>query len=90
MKRRLRQILSFALLALLLASAVAPSLSPAAAEDIFEIDENGVLTAYNGPGGNVKIPKGGQGNRYRGLPESLRHHRYHHPEHGRGDRGSGF
>ncbi|MGI6173881.1 MAG: leucine-rich repeat protein [Christensenellales bacterium] len=57
MKRKLARILSFALLALLLASAVAPSLSPALAEEDFMI-ENGVLIGYLGEGGNVKIPNG--------------------------------
>ncbi|MGI6173884.1 MAG: leucine-rich repeat protein [Christensenellales bacterium] len=57
MKRRLRQILSLALLALLLASAVAPALSPAVAEEDFLI-ENGVLVRYLGEGSNVKIPNG--------------------------------
>ncbi|MGI6174156.1 MAG: leucine-rich repeat protein [Christensenellales bacterium] len=55
MKRNLRRILSLLLLALLLVSAV--PLSPAVAEGPFVIDNDGVLTAYNGPGGNVKIPK---------------------------------
>ncbi|MGI6174155.1 MAG: leucine-rich repeat protein [Christensenellales bacterium] len=55
MKRSLRRILSLLLLALLLATAV--PLSPAVAEGPFVIDNDGVLTAYNGPGGNVKIPK---------------------------------
>ncbi|MGI6174160.1 MAG: leucine-rich repeat protein [Christensenellales bacterium] len=57
MKRRLRRILSLALLALLLVSAVPLPLSPAIAEGPFDID-NGVLMRYNGPGGNVRIPKG--------------------------------
>ncbi|MGI6174158.1 MAG: leucine-rich repeat protein [Christensenellales bacterium] len=59
MKRNLRRILSLALLALLLVSAVYAPLSPAVAhaDDVFVID-NGVLKKYNGPGGNVRIPKG--------------------------------
>ncbi|MGI6173880.1 MAG: leucine-rich repeat protein [Christensenellales bacterium] len=57
MKRNLRRILSLALLALLLVSTVPLPLSPAVAEDEFVI-VGGVLTRYNGPGGNVRIPKG--------------------------------